>query len=566
MDIPRLDEGPHRIELAQTSGILTVTNEDAQSSQLTVSSGEFDEPSADLQRSLRAEAIARLLYTGDHASKASFDENGAFSWRVQQCSQEPSRLPSGCSDLNLFRHARRPLNELLQPLVFGTSSRQQPSLMPYQEYGANWLETRDKAILADDMGLGKTAQAIRALDVGIASGSLLQAVVLCPKSLLANWEAELEKWAPHLTVARVVPAARIREKAWRTLLGRTHVLLTTYEQLARAPSNLSVELLIADEAHRLRKAGTKTTAAVVKLSPNRLWLLTGTPIERDKKDLATLLSILSPTRFSPAMNSLHLSSLRAQARQFILRRTKERLLPELPAVTEQTEILELAPAQQEIYAREAALMYGGHVKNFVAGLSKLRAICDLDAESMESSKLDRAIEILSDVRENGEQAVVFSYTLAPLYALHERCAIAFETPTGTSLLTGSMSSEQREEVVTHFQDDKDCTALLCSMRAASEGLNLVNANNVIFINEWWNPSTNAQARDRVVRIGQKRGVFVWYLRCRGTIDDLLGQRVIEKKDLFDHLVGKIAQSGDQIRAINDLLERDVDPSEIRLDA
>ena len=195
---------------------------------------------------------------------------------------------------------QRPLiGKLISPLL--TPSKQRESLRPFQELGVCWLVQQRAGILADDMGLGKTVQALRALEWLIEQGDIRSAVIVCPKSLLANWEAECSRWVSGLTVVTVVPSKGHAVEVWSAILGRAHIIITSYEKLRLLPAPLvatRLELMIADEAHRLRRSEAKLVRAFRQIHVARFWALTGTPIERHEEDLATLLSLLEPTRFS----------------------------------------------------------------------------------------------------------------------------------------------------------------------------------------------------------------------------------------------------------------------------
>jgi len=278
------------------------------------------------------------------------------------------------------------------------------------------------------------------------------------------------------------------------------------------------------------------------LASRRLWALTGTPVERDAEDLAVLMSLVDPRRFSSEDRELHLSALRARARPYLLRRRKRDVLRDLPAVVEREEELELTKRQLEAYRSTIAANKRPQLPNLALKLfGQLRAICDLEPTSGESSKLDRIEELLEEVVELGEKAVVFSYLLAPLRELTKRLGLAGNT--GYILLTGDMGLGDRERAVTQFKQDPECSVLLASSRVGAEGLTLVEANHVFFLNQWWNPSANTQARDRVVRIGQTRTVWVWTFVCRGTVESRLREILREKEKTFEELVENIRRGG-----------------------
>ncbi len=251
-----------------------------------------------------------------------------------------------------FGGSRPQLEHLIAPLLFDTE--QVTPLRPFQEKGVAWLVGHTVGILADDMGLGKTAQALRAVETLFMQGEIRSSLIVCPKSLLANWEAECARWAPLLTVVRSMPNKDGSEAAWSSIIGASHIILTSYEQV-RSMSHLlartETELVVADEAHRLRKSEAKLVRAFRMLKPVRFWALTGTPIERNQEDLANLLSLLAPNRFSIKSTRYGSDYLKAKAQPYLLRRLKADVLHELPDVLDTKEILDLTSEQRRAYVR-----------------------------------------------------------------------------------------------------------------------------------------------------------------------------------------------------------------------
>jgi len=400
-------------------------------------------------------------------------------------------------------------------------------LRPFQKRGVEWLLATQRGVLADDMGLGKTVQAIFALRTLIQSGEAKQVLVVCPGILVPNWLRELEKWSPELGLCVLRPPAPIRNEAWRVMKNRIHVLLATYEQVrvaSRALRNCHFDVVVLDEAHRLRNPTSKTASVIRQVICTHLWALTGTPIERHPSDLLAILSIVAPGRISRSTARLGPSALRSIARPHLLRRQKRDVLEDLPQSDEQAVWLELTPEQRRAYD---VVMHP--TRNIVplARLARLRKICDLDADSKASSKLDfltdRAEEIVNGLQ---EKAVVFSLTLAPLFECRRRLlSLGISAP----LLTGRVSHSERELVLREFREGKP-SILLASAKLASEGLNLTEANHVFFLNLWWNPSANHQARDRVLRIGQQKKVNVWSLLCADTVDEEL-YSIVQGKEI-----------------------------------
>lgn len=510
--------------------------------------------------------LVRARVDGGHAEPLIGERaSRAKEWALQLDTTLPARLEGGtpvslriplkhpwagrisAETADEYRKLRLGAAELVRPWLLDREELDLPvlaPLYPFQRAGVQWLvERRGGAILADDMGLGKTIQVIAAIRLLFNRASIRCVLVLCPKSLIANWEAEFRKWAPELGAAMMAPPGRIREAAWRALVWRRHVLLANYEQLREPPEALRNEppdLIVADEAHRLRKRSAKATGGVMHLAARRLWALTGTPLERDTDDLATILSLIEPRRFSTRDARLHPASLRAQARPFVLRRRKAEVLKELPPVRNTTEWIELTPAQRRTYrATVTSIRRGSAGRNELALLGRLREICDFDPASGASSKADRILDLLLRVREQGEKAVVFAYLLGPLHQLQKRIANALG-PDTCRLLVGDMNMAQREQAVREFREDPGVLVLLASTRVGGEGLTLVEANHAFLFDQWWNPSTNRQATDRIVRIGQRNPVRIYRFCCRDTIEERLETILRDKSELFDSAVERLA--------------------------
>ena len=249
--------------------------------------------------------------------------------------------------------------EQILPLLLPLQVRD--TLYPYQRQGVAWLLRRKRALLGDDMGLGKTAQALSAGRRLIRNGRVAWILVVSPRTLIANWVAESARWAPELTIATALPLGAQRSDRWTRLVRRAHFLFTSYEQL-REPAEALIrnppDLVIADEAHRLRNFASLSSQGFRSITSERFWALTGTPIERDEEDLAVLLSLLDSSRFTPADKSLPPMSLRARLRPYLLRRRKDNVLTELPQVIEHNEILDLTEEQQMSYRVAIAVHKG----------------------------------------------------------------------------------------------------------------------------------------------------------------------------------------------------------------
>ena len=442
------------------------------------------------------------------------------------------------------RRLRRVLPLLLPPGV-------KDDLYPFQRDGVAWLLRNRKAILADDMGLGKTIQVIAAIRRLYRYGRIESCLVIAPRTLLTNWLAETDKWAPDLIVRRLEYTKRtFTPSQWRSAVAGAHVLLASYEDLRDLWDDLDgqpPDLMVADEAHRLRKAESRAHQGMRRISAPRMWGLTGTPVERDAQDLACLLSLLDPRRFAIDDHRHGIDVLRSRVRPYLLRRTKEAVLPEIPEATEHIETVSLHPAQRDAYNTALSSTGRRSDEGYLALFNRLRSICDIDPETGESAKLDRAVELVESAMADGCKIVVFSYMLDPLRRLGERLVATHGNI--AAMLTGEQTLDQRKRTVERFKTGTNCWVLLASSRVASEGLTLTEANRVVFINRWWNPSTNSQAVDRVVRIGQRKPVTVHYLTCTNTVEDRL-QPLLDRKEMtFDQLIEALQHRPEAVREL-----------------
>lgn len=463
-------------------------------------------------------------------------------------------LPAYSPKVEDYRGMRMLSGDLVRPILLVEPDM--GYLLPFQLQGVKWLLENPRGILADDMGLGKTVEAISAIRLLFNSGMTETVLIISPKSLLANWEDELAKWAPELTCLRVIPDANERENVWKLILGKVHIILLNYEQMRNPIKVLcqyNWDVIIADEAHRIRNIGALVARGIRLLKQDRFWMLTGTPIERDSTDLATLLSIIEPNRFSIKDKSLHPASLRAQARPYILRRLKKDVLSELPEVVESKETIEMTRNQTKAYQRALGKLNTRDENVVLSIINELRTICDYDPETLESAKADRIIEIIENIRTSGEKVLVFSHLLQPLDILGSKVVKAFGLGAFIDL-RGAMNAQERESAIRNFRTDPNGTALLCSTRVGGEGLTLTEANHVIFFNEWWNPSVNAQAQDRVIRIGQRRGVRIYKFKCRGTIEEVLEDILRSKTATIYTLIDRLAEPSVNIQDLKPLID------------
>ena len=411
----------------------------------------------------------------------------------------------------------------------------------HQRRGVDWLQRQHAGILADDMGLGKTLQAVAALERLQCSARIAKALVLCPKSLIGVWEAEISLWAPRLCTVALYSS--VSERVWESLVAQSQVVIANYESIRqRRPRAGAFDLVIYDEIHKLKNPASLNYSAAYALQPRIAWGLTGTPLENESKDLVAILHLLDRKRVGMSDRNLPAMSLRSLAGRYTLRRDKSVIADELPEILERIEPITLSAEQKTTYRQTLEQSAHTTLGAWIATFNRLRDICDLDPSTGRSSKIDRAIVILKSVRALGQKAVVFSWRIEPLRVLQARLTETVDSGEA-ALLTGRTRSTDRSRLVRSFQTGEHPSILLCSMRAAGEGLTLTAANHVIFLNEWWNPSVNAQARDRVNRIGQSRDVFVHRLRTTGTVESRLEEILQAKSGLFEQIVNRLSRQG-----------------------
>ena len=450
------------------------------------------------------------------------------------------------------------------------------TLRPYQQAGVAWLHLLAKlrlgACLADDMGLGKTIQVISLLLVlkRQTMGPMKPSILVAPASLLANWAAEIERFAPSLSAMIVHPSVLSADElkaldAQR--LERVDLVITSYGSLLRLPllADIPWQLAILDEAQAIRNAATKQTRAVKQLKAQSRIALTGTPIENRLSDLWSIFDFLNPgllgsaTQFGTFAKQLAerehnaYAPLRALVQPYILRRLKtdKSIIADLPDKTEIKTFCPLSRKQAALYAQAVKDLAeqleqadGIERKGLVlAALMRLKQICNHPSQWLrdgawseaDSGKLLRLRDIVEEVAARQEKALVFTQfkeIAAPLAAflsgIFGRAGL---------VLTGETEVKKRKDLVDRFQGNESVPFFVLSVKAGGAGLNLTAASHVIHFDRWWNPAVENQATDRAFRIGQKRNVLVHKFVCRGTVEDRIDQMIEQKKLLAGDFLG-----------------------------
>jgi non-specific serine/threonine protein kinase len=444
------------------------------------------------------------------------------------------------------------------------------TLRPYQQAGVQWLylltQLRLGACLADDMGLGKTIQVLSLLLVlkHEAKATRQPCLLVAPASLLANWAAEVARFAPSLQAIVAHPSAAQDEKLksdGTDNLMDIDLVITSYGYLARLPwlSSAAWRIVVLDEAQVIKNPSAKQTRAVKQLQADVRIALTGTPIENRLGDLWSIFDFINPgllgssKQFSAFVKHLadrpHNSygPLRELVRPYILRRLKtdKSIIADLPDKTEVKTFCPLSRKQAALY-QQAVQNLASQLEDVdgikrrgivLAFLMRLKQICNHPSQWLgdgawveeDSGKLACLRDIAEVIAAKQEKALIFTQFKEVTTPLQAFLGSVFEQP--GLVLHGETPVKQRKDLVRQFQDDDKVPFFVLSVKAGGAGLNLTAASHVIHFDRWWNPAVENQATDRAFRIGQNKNVLVHKFICRGTVEEKIDQMIESKKQL-----------------------------------
>jgi SNF2 family DNA or RNA helicase len=406
------------------------------------------------------------------------------------------------------------------------------ALRPYQWEGVSFLARERCALLADEMGLGKTVQASVALRLALREVGCDRALIVAPTALTLNWERELARWAPDLTVRRLQGSRLDREVCYQLPIP---VIVASYEQVRLDTTELDAgthfDIVVLDEAQRIKNAESETAFACRKLPYGRAWALTGTPVENSVNDLLSIYRFLSPTLLHTGMSR---AEVHARIRPFFLRRRKTEVLPDLPPIIVQDLFLELAGAQREAYDAEwdgrTSLAHRGDDGTIFALITRLKQLCNFEPKSGESVKIESLRVIAESLTEPNDKLLVFSQYVETLEWLSARLDVPHE------LYHGQMAEAVRDRALTEFEKELGPRALLVSLRAGGIGLNLNSASTVVLFDRWWNPAVENQAIQRAHRFGRDRPLQVVRFLVTDTIEERIDKLLQEKQAIFEQYV------------------------------
>ncbi|MEI8131928.1 MAG: DEAD/DEAH box helicase, partial [Leptolinea sp.] len=462
------------------------------------------------------------------------------------------------------------------------------TLRPYQRLGYSWLTFFRNygmgACLADDMGLGKTIQALAVLLKEKETNGKLPGPVLliCPTSVVTNWQREVRKFSPNLTTLVHQGAGRLKGSAFLEAVHSVDLVLSSYavvRQDAETIQSTPWWSVILDEAQNIKNSGAKQTQVIRKIQASYRLALTGTPVENRLSELWSIMQFLNPgylgsfesfrryyalpiERFRDKEAA---GRLKKMVSPFILRRLKSdpSVIQDLPEKIEVKDYVNLSHEQAELYKsvvndvmtrvqESTGIERRGQILSL---LTQLKQICnhpaqwekkEMESISLEdgftrrSGKLLRLAELLEEIISEGDRVLLFTQ-----YAEMGKLLSSWlprHMGVGVQFLYGATSPEMRDQMVKKFQEDAHGpTVFILSLKAGGIGLNLTRANQVIHFDRWWNPAVEDQATDRAYRIGQSRNVQVHKLITVGTLEERIDEMIEAKRGLADAII----TSGDQ---------------------
>jgi len=408
------------------------------------------------------------------------------------------------------------------------------TLRTYQDFGVRYIVRQQNVLLGDEMGLGKTVQAIAAM-VSLKAAGETHFMVVCPASVLVNWAREIAQFSDFNVVSiRGGDIAAVRR--WITEGG---VAVTSYGSISRfgSPESFRFGMLIADEAHYIKNPLARRTQAllILKKRAESCLFMTGTPLENRVEEMSFLIKCLRPDIAEEIEGMSYFSSapqFREKLAPVYLRRTREDVLTELPALVEKEQWCDMSRTEWESYLMSVM------AENFMAMRQVSWDIPDIS----KSSKAKRLLQLCEMAEEEGRKVIVFSFFLDTINAVRELLGDKTIGP-----ITGSVSPQKRQEMVDEFTAAEKGKVLLCQVQAGGTGLNIQAASVIIFCEPQIKPSIENQAISRAYRMGQLRTVIVHRLLCDNTVDERILEILREKQDIFDSFADESATGSEYMK-------------------
>ena len=409
----------------------------------------------------------------------------------------------------------------------------------FQYLGVAFLFPRHSAILADEMGLGKTMQAITSIRMLLRSGYLKNVLLICPKPLVTNWQREFALWAPEVPVSVISGSQAKRQWHWEN--DKTPVRIANYELMVRDEHYVTnpespYDLVVLDEAQRIKNKSNSTSKVIRTIPRQRSWALTGTPIENSIEDLIGIFEFVSPGAINNFMSP---RELKKEVKDFVLRRTKDMVLKDMPPKLIRDTELSLTGEQYDSYQqaeKDGVLKLNDlgaeiTIKHVFELVLRLKQICNFDPSTGRCSKLELLQSDMEEVAASGQKAIVFSQWVKSLDTLSEH--LQAYNPLAYH---GRIPSSKRDAILAEFKESPDRHILLMSYGAGSVGLNLQFCRYVYLFDRWWNPAVEDQAINRAHRIGAAGSVTVTRMISAGTIEQRIHEILESKRELFNEIL------------------------------
>jgi SNF2 family DNA or RNA helicase len=405
------------------------------------------------------------------------------------------------------------------------------------------------------MGLGKTVQVAVALSLLIPKSKFGRALIVVPASLRINWEKEIEKWAPKLSVRRLHGDTRERFANYSLPF---NVLIASYEQIRQDALSLSnmarFDVVVLDEAQKIKNINSETSFTVRILQRDKSWALTGTPIENSVDDLFAIYRFVNLGLLNHAMNKVEIHR---SMKPYFMRRRKSSVLKEMPPIILQDIPIELSPQQRNTYMNVWNSRHGlikkreGGVSStdVLAVITKLKQICNYDIESGESSKIDALKVIIDNLSGKEDKLIVFSQYVETLKQISK----SLKDKISHEIYHGRLSENVRNSVLTRFREEAGPKVLLMSLKAGGVGLNLQEASAILLFDRWWNPAVEEQAINRAHRFNRKRILQAFRFTVVDTIEERIVNILGEKQAIFEQYVNKAETAELPSLDLNDLM-------------
>lgn len=422
-------------------------------------------------------------------------------------------------------------------------------LRNYQEWGVKYILHQKNVLLGDEMGLGKTIQAIATM-VSLKNTGATHFVVVCPASVLTNWYREITK---HSKLRATIIHGKTKESSFNSWLNSGGVAVTTYEttQYFKFYEDYKFELLIVDEAHYIKNPDTMRSKNVRSICQhaNRILFMTGTALENKVEEMINLIRLLKPSIASELSNIAFMSSapqFREKIAPVYYRRKRENVLTELPELIEAKEWCTMGKDEERIYENS---LYDSY--------PKVRKLSWNIEDLNKSCKAKRLKELIDEAESDGRKIIVFSFFLDTIQKiskfLGEKCSIP---------ITGSVTSEKRQEIIDKFDKAPAGSVLLSQILAGGTGLNIQSASVVIICEPQFKPSIENQAISRAYRMGQSRNVLVYRLLCENTVDEKISDLLEEKQKVFNAFADKsvAAEASVEVneKAFGDIIKEEIE--------